>query len=221
MTKVYRVAVIGGSPEPASVRTIRDAVHGADAVVAIDRGLDAAIAASVHVDLFCGDADSVSATGAEFVRRAEAGETGTAFEVERYNPHKDFTDLSLVLRAVHERWGTPTLACTCLSGGNPDHLLGVFGRLAAWEGGIELMEDAFSGRILHSEDAWTITSASGARFSFIPLSPEVVVSESNMRWELDHAHVELLSDLGISNVIVSSSATITCHEGTLVCWTFK
>lgn len=221
MTKVYRVAVIGGSPEPASVRTIRDAVHGADAVVAIDRGLDAAIAASVHVDLFCGDADSVSATGAEFVCRAEAGETGAAFEVERYNPHKDFTDLSLVLRAVHERWGTPTLACTCLSGGNPDHLLGVFGRLAAWEGGIELMEDAFSGRILHSEDAWTITSASGARFSFIPLSPEVVVSESNMRWELDHARVELLSDLGISNVIESNSATITCHEGTLVCWTFK
>lgn len=221
MGEICRVAVIGGSPEPASAHAIRAAVAGADAVVAIDRGLDAALAASVRVDLFCGDADSVSASGAELVRQAEAGERNAAFEVERYNPHKDFTDLSLVLRAVHERWGTPTLACTCLSGGNPDHLLGVFGRLAAWEGPVELTEDAFSGRILHGEDAWTVTGARSARFSFIPLSPEVVVSESNMLWELDRAHVELLSDLGISNVIESDSATITCHEGTLICWTFK
>lgn len=220
MAEVERVCVIGGSPEPSSAVTIRAAASGCDIVVAIDRGLDAALAAGVNIDLFCGDADSVSAEGANLVRAAE-DDGATSFAVERYNPHKDFTDLSLVLRAVSERWGTPGLVCTCLAGGNPDHLLGVFGRLGGWDGSVELVEDAFTGWILRDGGAWTISSHVGSRFSFIPLSSEVTVSESGMRWELDHHRVELLSDLGISNVIERDGATITCHAGTLICWVFK
>lgn len=218
---VRRVAVIGGSPAPSCADTVRRAVEGADAVVAIDRGLDAARAAGVSVDLFCGDADSVSAEGAALVRATEAAGKSAPFAVERYNPHKDFTDLSLVLRAVSERWGAPALCCTCLAGGNPDHLLGVFGRLKDWNGTVELLEDDLEGRILHAHQSWQIHNRLGARFSFIPLSPDVTVSESGMRWELDHHQVELLSDLGISNVIESTPATITCHAGTLICWRFE
>ncbi len=220
MAEVERVCVIGGSPEPSSSATIRAAVSGCDIVVAIDRGLDVALAAGVKIDLFCGDADSVSAEGADLVRAAE-GDRAPSFAVERYNPHKDFTDLSLVLRAVRERWGTPGLVCTCLAGGNPDHLLGVFGCLCGWDGSVELVEDAFSGRILRDGGAWRISAHAGSRFSFIPLSSEVAVSEIGMRWELDHHRVELLSDLGISNVIERDGATITCHTGTLICWVFK
>lgn len=222
--RVRRVAVVGGSPEPSGASAVRRAVRDADAVVAVDRGLDAARAAGVPVDLFCGDADSVSAEGAAAVRAAErardAGERA-AFDVERYDPHKDFTDLSLVLRAVRERWGDPALVCTCLSGGNPDHLLGVLGCLAGWEGGVELAEDGFDGRILHGGSSWRPEAPVGSRFSFIPLSGEAVVSERGFRWELDRRRVELLSDLGISNVIEEASPTIACHEGTIACWAFR
>lgn len=217
----HRVCVIGGSPQASSSDTVRAAAATCDVVVAVDRGLDAALAAGVSVDLFCGDADSVSPAGAALVRAAECGDGTASFAVERYNPHKDFTDLSLVLRAVTERWDTPALVCTCLSGGNPDHLLGVFGRLASWESEVELIEDGFVGRVLHAGEAWTIEGHAGARFSFIPLSGEVTVSESGMRWELDHHRVELLSDLGISNVVERDKATITNHTGTLICWVFK
>lgn len=216
-----RVCVIGGSPQASAPDTVRAAASTCDVVVAVDRGLDAALAAGVTVDLFCGDADSVSEAGAALVRAAERGDGTASFAVERYNPHKDFTDLSLVLRAVTERWGTPSLVCTCLSGGNPDHLLGVFGRLASWGSAVELIEDGFVGRVLHAGEAWTIEGCAGARFSFIPLSVEATVSEHGMRWELDHHRVELLSDLGISNVVVSDAATISNHAGTLICWTFK
>ena len=61
----------------------------------------------------------------------------------------------------------------------------------------------------------------GSRFSFIPLSGEAVVSERGFRWELDRRRVELLSDLGISNVIEEASPTIACHEGTIACWAFR
>lgn len=214
------VAVVGGSPEPSSASTVRRAAARADAVVAIDRGLDAVRDADIGVDVFCGDADSVSAEGAALVRAVEAAGDSAPFEIERYNPHKDDTDLSLALRAIRQRWGAPRLVCTCLSGGHPDHLLGVLGRLASWEGPVEVVEDAFEGRILHAGHSWTIEGAESRRFSFIPLSAACEVSESGMRWDLDHHPVDLLSDLGISNVIEGPEATITCHAGTIVCWTF-
>lgn len=255
--------MVGGSPAGVAPETLlraaacagKDGVAGgagrrARVVVAVDRGLDALLAAGIAPDLFCGDADSVSVRGRELVERAEAAAGGSAavraagsaasnvpddssapaFEVERYNPHKDFTDLSLALRAVRERWGDAELVLSGFSGGNPDHYLGVLGRLAGWLGHIELVEDGFRGRILHAGEAWEPLADGEARphagdrphrFSFIPIAPEgAVVSETGMRWELDREQVELLSDLGISNVVEDSSARIACHEGCLICWLF-
>lgn len=209
------ILIVGGSPEAASAATLRAAASGCGAVVAVDRGLDAVRAAGIPCDLFCGDADSLSpASAARLASRP-------GFAVERYNPHKDETDLALALRAVGERWGEAPIRCTCLSGGSPDHALGVLGRLAVWPGAVELAEDGFAGRILRAGSAWCLSAADlGRRFSFIPLSPAATVSEAGMRWELDRARVPLLSDLGISNVIERADASLTCHEGTVACWCF-
>lgn len=221
-----RVLVVGGSPEVASLELVARLADDCDAVVAVDRGLDALLAAGRGCDLFCGDADSVSAEGAALVRAAEAGESSVCSdapcvaEVERYNPYKDDTDLGLALRAVGERWPGAELVCTCMTGGKPDHFLAVLGRLAAWGTPVSIEEDDFSARILHVGDTWSLPDRSGARFSFIPLSPEAVVSESGMEWQLDHKSVPLLSDLGISNVL-QQDATITCHEGVLVAYAFR
>lgn len=216
------VLLVGGSPEPSCAGLVRALAAEARAVVAIDRGLDVLTAADVRCDLFCGDADSVGEAGHALVARAEREDAATRpFEVERYNPHKDFTDLSLALRAVGERWGEVPLVCTCLGGGHPDHLLGVLGRLASWGAPVALSEDGFEGRILHPGESWTLASHMSERFSFVPLSPVAEVSETGMRWELDHAQVELLSDLGISNVVEADPACIACHAGTLACWVFS
>ena len=218
-----RALIVGGSPEPSSAATVRAAAAGCDAVVAVDRGLDALLAARVPVDLFCGDADSVSPAGASLVRAAERG--AADFEVERYDPRKDATDLALALSAVRARWGEAPVRCTCLSGGNPDHALAALGRLAGWGAAVEIEEDAFSGRVLRAGLFWEPASGRrpapmGARFSFIPLTASAVVSERGMRWALDRARVPLLSDLGISNVIERADARVSCHEGTIACWAF-
>lgn len=238
------VLLVGGSPEPASVETVRRAAAGCVAVVAIDRGLERVLEAGLACDLFCGDGDSVGARGAaavEVAERAAAGRSNApgedgCFGVVRYNPHKDDTDLGLALGEVARRWPGAVVRATCLGGGNPDHLLGVLGRLASYrpsagqahENGfdeatptVEIMEDAYAGRILHAGECWRIEGLVGSRFSFIPLSPSSVVSEAGMRWELDHHRVPLLDDLGISNVIERAQARIACHEGTLACWLFS
>ena len=227
-----RVLVVGGSREPSSPALVAQLAALADAVVAVDRGLDVLLAAELGCDLFCGDADSVSEKGAALVRDAETreregvdgacavDESPFVAEVECYNPHKDDTDLSLSLRTIEKRWPESELICTCLSGGHPDHALAVLGRLMAWNGSVSLEEDSFSAKILHAGDIWDIEDCAGSRFSFIPLSPEVIVSEEGMTWTLDHAHVPLLSDLGISNVL-DSRARIICHDGTLVAYVFR
>ena len=221
-----RLLVVGGSSEVASPELVAQLADEADAVVAVDRGLDALLAARRGCDLFCGDADSVSAEGAALVRAAEAGERDLrpgaphVAEIERYNPHKDDTDLGLALCAIDKRWPGAELVCTCLTGGKPDHFLAVMGRLAGWSAPVAFEEDGFSARILQAGATWRLTGRAGNRFSFIPLSPEAIVSETGMEWELDRKRVPLLSDLGISNVL-HEDAQITCHEGTLVAYAFN
>lgn len=90
------------------------------------------------------------------------------------------------------------------------------------EPAVSFVEDGFEGRVLQAGSRWELAGAVGARFSFVPLSAAgAVVSEAGMRWELDHAPVPLLADLGISNVIEGDSAAITCHAGVLAAWCFS
>lgn len=232
----HRVLLVGGSPEPSSGDTLRRAAKDCSAVIAIDRGLDALLAAGIRCDLFCGDADSVSPAGAGLVRAAESAAEPDAsqvpvdvagerlahrFDVVRYDPHKDDTDLGLALAEVARRWPDANLRCICMSGGAPDHALAVLGRLAAYSGCVEVWEDSFVQRILKAGDCWELAGHRDERFTFIPLSVEAVVSERGMRWNLDHKRVALLSDLGVSNVIDSDGAAIMCHEGVIAAWAFK
>ena len=210
--------MVGGSPEPSSPALVARLAAAADAVVAVDRGLDALIAAGVDPDLFCGDCDTASHTATLHLERLVAA--GTC-ELERYDPYKDFTDLALALRATHKRWSSARVTYTCFSGGRPDHFLAVVGTLARAPFTVALEEDGFSGRILRAGEQWDIVDATGSGFSFVPLLPDTVVSERGMEWELDHRRCDVLSDLGISNVVREGSARITCHEGCIATYLFS
>lgn len=225
-----RVLVVGGSPEAPGLDLLRRLVWAADAVVAVDHGLDALLAAGCGCDVFCGDADSVSPVASQLVAAAEGAPTGADAApgavgrigaVERYNPAKDYTDLSLALRAVRARWSAARLTCTGLADGRPDHALAALGQLAGWGSCVAWEEEGFSGRILQAGEAWDLADAQGRTFSFVPLASGTVVSEEGMRWLLDHRRTELLGDLGISNVIEAPLACIVCHEGALVAWCLR
>ena len=214
-----KVLLVGGSPERSSVETLRGVAAGVSHVVAVDRGLDAALEAALEVDLFCGDADTVSVEGLAYVR--SHGAPCGSLEFERYDPHKDFTDLSLALRAVGERWPSADVVCCDLTGGAPDHYLGVIGCLMRYEGHVRMVEDGLEARLLRDGDSWRIEDHAGARFSLVALAEGTVASETGMRWEVDHADLPLLGDLGISNVIERESARVICHEGRAIAFVFE
>ena len=79
-----RVLVVAGSPEPSSPELLRRLVSDVDRVVAVDRGLDACIAADVTPNDFVGDADSASPASL-----SRLDEMGCA--VRTFTTQKDYT----------------------------------------------------------------------------------------------------------------------------------
>lgn len=194
----------------ASADLLRQLAGECDHVVAVDRGLDALSGAELGCDVYVGDADTVSDAGRALV------DTAKAFEVERHDPYKDYTDLALALDSVRRRWPGAEVVATCSTGGRPDMALSVLGLLAGYEDApIWIAEDKVVARILHTGESWIIEDAEGKTFSIIAIAPGTVVSEHGLEWELDHSPLGLLTDTGISNV-VRKTAKIQVHQGVAI-----
>lgn len=199
----------------ASADLLRRLAGECDHVVAVDRGLDALLGAGLCCDVYVGDADTVSDTGRALVDTAEA------FEVERHDPYKDYTDLALALDSVRRRWPGAEVVATCATGGRPDMALSVLGLLAGYEDApIWIAEDKVVARILHAGESWIIEGAEGKTFSIIAIASGTVVSEHGLEWELNHSPLGLLADTGISN-IVRSTAKIEVHTGIAIAYLYK
>lgn len=212
---VCKVLVVCGSPVVASTDLLLRLVGECDHVVAVDRGLDALLGAGLSCDVYVGDADTVSDAGRALVDAA------IDFEVERHNPYKDYTDLSLALDSVRRRWPGAEVVATCATGGRPDMALSVLGLLAGYEDApVWIAEDKVVARILHADESWTIEGAEGKTFSIIAIAPNTKVSEHGLEWELNHSPLGLLADTGISNVI-SSTATIKVYTGTAIAYLYQ
>lgn len=210
-----KVLVACGSPLVASADLLRRLTGECDHVVAVDRGLDALLGAGLGCDVYVGDADTVSDAGRALVDAAEA------FEIERHDPYKDYTDLALALDSVRRRWPGAEVVATCATGGRPDMALSVLGLLAGYEDApVWIAEDEVTARILHGGESWTIEGAEGKTFSIIAVAPNTEVSEHGLEWELNHAPLGLLADTGISNV-VRSTATIQVHTGTAIAYLYQ
>lgn len=207
-----KVLVVCGSPVVASADLLRQLAGECDHVVAVDRGLDALLSAGLGCDVYVGDADTVSNAGRALVDAAEA------FEVERHDSYKDYTDLALALDSVRRRWPGAEVVVTCATGGRPDMALSVLGLLADYEDApIWIAEDKVVARVLHAGESWIIKDAEGKTFSIIAIAPNTKVSERGLEWELDHSPLDLLADTGISN-IVRSTAEIEVHTGTAIAY---
>lgn len=212
---VCKVLVVCGSPVVASADLLHRLAGECDHIVAVDRGLDALLGAGLDCDVYVGDADTVSDAGRALVDAAEA------FEVERHDPYKDYTDLALALDSVRRHWPGAEVVATCATGGRSDMALSVLGLLAGYvDAPVWIAEDKVVARILRAGETWTIEGAEGKTFSIIAIAPNTEVSEHGLEWELDHSPLGLLADTGISNV-VRSTATIQVHTGAAIAYLYQ
>lgn len=202
--------MVCGSPVVSSVDLLRQLAGECDHIVAVDRGLDALLGAGLSCDVYVGDADTVSDEGRVLVDAAEA------FEVERHDPYKDYTDLALALDTIRRRWPAAEVVATCATGGRPDMALSVLGLLAGYaDAPVWIEEDEVTARILHQNETWTIEGHEDSTFSIVAIAPNTEISEHGLEWELDHSPLGLLADTGISNV-VRETAKIEVHQGVAI-----
>lgn len=215
--------IVDGSPEPSSLELVERLVRASDYVIAADRGAVLLHELGIVPDVFCGDDDS--ADGASSAWAHEGVRTDIRYPSEKYA-----TDLALAIDcARHEaarREARLELSVTCATGGRLDHQLAVVGLLAQHVDALpRLVEDGYECRFLSplGRDVWEVGKDAqvGATFSVLALREGTVVSERGMRWELDHHELALLEDRGVSNIVASADALVTCEEGIVAAYLLR
>ena len=206
--------VVGGSPEAPSPDLLLRCARGARLVVACDSGADACMRAQLPVDVLVGDGDSLSPEALEYARACGAQELDFPMD-------KDDTDLGLALawlEANAESLGVGGIVACGLTGGRVDHELGVFGVLARRASlPVRLETETSTVCFLSPRTKPRLDLAPqdvGRTLSVIALLGPACVSESGMRWNLDHATLDPLDDLGVSNVVEAPRACVEVYSGT-------
>ena len=205
--------VVGGSPQRSSAALLRKLAASSDLVIACDSGADACLAAGVAVGVLVGDDDSITPEALRAVAGAGAARL-------TYPMDKDDADLQLALEYLRDVAGAARITLTDVSGGRPDHWLGVLGCCArAADLRPVIVEDGYACHVLSPEGSPRFDLGEndlGKTLSVTALLGPAQVTEAGMRWSLDHATLPALADLGVSNVIERMPAYVECHEGVIL-----
>lgn len=212
---ITNALVVAGSPHASSPDLVRRLSADSDVVIAADKGANVLCKAGVVPDIYCGDEDSASTKVLSWARQ-------NGVRMEQHPKEKDDTDLGLAISRAREvselRGSALRLHVTCASGGRPDHALAVLGVLARNADACPcIVEDDYECRMLSPVGiaSWSLAEHLGGTVSIIALAPGTRVSETGMQWNLDHAELRILDDLGVSNIVIDDNASITCHAGVL------
>lgn len=202
-----RALLVGAAPAQGAALPLRDLAAEVDLVVAVDGGGERLVRAGVTPDLAIGDFDSLPT---DILASLDAH----GVEVVRHPAEKDESDLSLALSEVSSR-GVSEVVLTGFTGGRLDHTLVVAGALArAAALRPHIVETAEEGWILAPGARSSVEpGVRGDTISVIALAGGTVVSVSGVHWPLEHAVLDPLGDLGLSNRITGPDAVVTVHSG--------
>lgn len=201
MSFITAIVLTGGDPVPAS---LRHQLPPADLVIAADSGYHLAPTLGIDVDLVIGDFDSID-PGADLSRA----------EVVRHPPDKDHSDLELAFAAATGRNATDVVVVGG-GGGRLDHLLANAAVIAShdrakvtWLTGQE--------RIHVVKGTETITGSAGDLVTLLALGGDAGgVTTRGLRYPLDRETLPFGSARGLSNVMLTSEATVSVASGVMI-----
>jgi thiamine pyrophosphokinase len=208
------VVVVGGGSLPCRTRMECERLA---AVVAVDSGLDVALAAGLTPTLLVGDLDSISAAGLDWASRH-------SIPTEPHPADKDATDTALALSATAALAADDPGAVLHVLCGTAsdrlDHLLGVVSALGA--PGLAAFAEiranlsTTSVRVVHPGHAVVLDLPAGAVFSLLALHGRcdgVAVTEA--RWPLHDSVLEPSATVGISNESLGRPVAVSSARGVL------
>lgn len=187
-------------------------------VIAVDRGVDACLAAGITPHVAIGDFDSSSSDSAAIFQ---------ADYVLKLNAYKYVSDFAAALffatLLLDEEPDAHELAVANASGGRCDLQLTVIGQLSKLSKHYSCVAYDSLGTIAILHEGQTYTVESGLSFSVIPLEAQSSVSITGAVWELhDYSFERAFDDLGVSNKALSDAqAHIACSSGVLLVQIFS
>lgn len=183
----------------------------ASVIIAADGGVELLKRLNIKPDVLIGDLDSISTETAQELVTWET-------LVIDYPQDKDATDLELALLYAARHF-TEKIQIFGALGGRLDQTIGNILLLAHPEldgRDIEIVERGQTAWIVKSQTK--ILGNPGDIVSLIPLTENVLLREtSGLRWNLKEEPLAFGFARGISNVLTSSSATITVRSGKVLC----
>lgn len=177
---------------------------GSEFIIAADGGYDAAVKASLKVDLFVGDMDSVR--GDIF-----------AEEIITLNTDKDFTDTEFAVEEAKKR-GYFHIDIYGATGTRLDHTLSnIFMMKKYLKEGVSIKISDNNNEMLAIQKDSSFSNLYGKTVSFIPADTIVYgVTLEGFKYPLQNADIEIGSTLTVSNVATSDEVKVKIKNGTLI-----
>lgn len=206
---VKAVVIAHGDVDP------RDRAHleGADLIVAADGGTLALEQWGVVPSAIVGDLDSL---GVE--RAAEYGERGVT--VVPFSPEKDESDLELAIDYATEAKADELVLLGILGGERFDHELANALLLASDEyrgRPMRAIRGDTTVRALHGGDGLDLAGAPGDLVTLLAVQGDAEgVRTHRLRYPLAGETLPFGAARGLSNLVVSAGASVTCERGVLL-----
>lgn len=184
-------------------------IPGDALLVAVDGGLDHALAAGLQPDEVVGDMDSVTDAGLAWAEDHAL--------ITRHPSDKNETDTELALALAVTR---DPERITLIGGGDRlDHTIAALGALGAPHLTSVPVIDAWWGdqhvRVLHGPGSVTLRLVPGSTLTLLALhGPCANVTLNGVRWELDHFQLDPLVGVGVSNEALGRTDDADGCDGT-------
>ena len=182
-----------------------------DLIFAVDGGLHYVLRLGYLPDLLLGDLDSVEKTDLDAAEKQ-------GVEMLRYPVQKDETDFELALNEAVRRSARRVRIFGGL-GGRLDHTLVNLSICTAQR--FEALEISFHDggqEVFFRRKQQRIAGKAGDLLSLIPWgTPVTGVTTTNLAYPLDHETLFAEGSRGISNILLSDSASVTYESGRLLC----
>ncbi len=210
-----RQVLLFANGEPPSAQTLALWHREDDLIVAADGGTRHALALGLTPHHLIGDLDSLPSSV-----REELVAAGTHFHP--HPPEKDETDLELALHWAVEQ-GADRIVVLGMWGGRPDQAVANLLLLASPTlRGREVIAvaDGWSVRCLRGGERLRFKGRVGARLSLLPLGGDALgVRTEGLRYPLRGERLRFGKARGVSNVFLSTEASVELDEGVL--WLFQ
>jgi thiamine pyrophosphokinase len=179
-------------------------------VIAVDGGVDHALALGLPVHRAVGDFDSVTEAG---LARVEAD----GASVERHPAAKDLTDLELALDAAAAA-GARRIVVVGGRGGRLDHALANLLALAAPAlAGVDVVALLDGSRVAVVRTSAVFRGRPGSLLSLLPVGgPAVGVRTERLEYPLHDEDLPPGSARGLSNVLLATTAQVSLRGGVLL-----